>query len=108
MFLSDAGIFACGSGFPAAISIPADLRGYGSAIKRSHRLKAIGVFPNSRAHPSSAQLQLYFRRVELRTIHRFALGAIEPFEIRLGPFDTRILELFLHRIGQIEISGSYP
>ena len=43
---------------------------------------------------------------KLRTIDGIALRTIKPFEIRFGPFDTRIFEFLLHRIGQIEISGS--
>ena len=41
-----------------------------------------------------------------RTINWLTLGAVKPFEIRFGPFDARIFELLLHRLGQIEISGS--
>jgi hypothetical protein len=44
--------------------------------------------------------------LKLGTIDRFALRAIKPFEIHFSPFDTRIFQFFLHRIGQIEISGS--
>ena len=47
-----------------------------------------------------------FRSEKLRTINGITFRAIKPLEIRLGPFNTRSFEFLLHRVGQIEISGS--